>query len=129
MSLVPTFVLAQDGKLYENPVLQGSGWYLCFDDDDPPELVIKVSRGMKRSMYRKLAENTLREAGIQQYARLSFQHVSGRMIGTAASFFLDLKEPIPVPQKFDAALEEYPAREGVVYNFGRPYRIGTRVQL
>ena len=40
MSLVSTYVRATDGLLYKEPVLSGKGWIICFDDDDPPELVI-----------------------------------------------------------------------------------------
>ena len=39
MSLVPTFVKADNGKWYQNPELEGPGWFICFDDDDPIELV------------------------------------------------------------------------------------------
>lgn len=42
MSLVPTWVRMNDGKFYQNPVIAGAGWYICFDDDDPPELVVSV---------------------------------------------------------------------------------------
>jgi hypothetical protein len=46
MSLVSTYVRAADGDLYRNPVLadETNGWYLCFDDDDPPELVWKIRK-------------------------------------------------------------------------------------
>lgn len=40
MSLVPTYVKATDDYFYKNPILQGNGWFICFDDDEPPELVI-----------------------------------------------------------------------------------------
>lgn len=40
MSLVPTYVRASNGKFYKNPVLSGDGWFICFDDDDPEEIVI-----------------------------------------------------------------------------------------
>jgi len=46
MSLVSTYVRAVDGKLYRDPVFRGDFWFLCFDDDDPPELVVKA--GHKR---------------------------------------------------------------------------------
>lgn len=41
MSLVPTYVRRTDGKWLKNPTVgvQGS-WFICWDDDDPPELVI-----------------------------------------------------------------------------------------
>lgn len=44
MSLVSTYVRATDGYFYQDPVLSGDGWFVCFDDDDPPELVIDKSK-------------------------------------------------------------------------------------
>ena len=44
MSLVPTYVLAQDGYWYKNPVLGTASWFLCYDDDDPIEIVIQEGR-------------------------------------------------------------------------------------
>lgn len=45
MSLVPTYVKADDGFFYKDPIVRGqhSGrhYFICFDDDDPPELVIQ----------------------------------------------------------------------------------------
>src|SRR3954471_8161053 len=41
MSLGSTWVLGDDGLYYQNPVMgEFENWYICFDDDDPPELVI-----------------------------------------------------------------------------------------
>jgi len=40
MSLVPTYVLADDNEFYKDPTISGSDFFICFDDDDPPELVI-----------------------------------------------------------------------------------------
>lgn len=40
MSLVSTYVKATDGNFYRDPVQQGDGWFICFDDEDDPELVI-----------------------------------------------------------------------------------------
>jgi len=40
MSLVPTYVRARDGYWYEDPVIEFPEGFICFDDDDPPELVL-----------------------------------------------------------------------------------------
>lgn len=40
MSLVPTYVKTQSGIFLKNPVIEGVGWFICFDDNDPPEIVI-----------------------------------------------------------------------------------------
>lgn len=41
MSLVASYAKAKDGLYYEGP-WSGPGWFICLDDDDPPELVINV---------------------------------------------------------------------------------------
>ncbi len=49
MSLVGTYVLCDDGRWYTNPCwwgsLNGRWWFICFDDDDPPEIVIAGAYG------------------------------------------------------------------------------------
>lgn len=42
MSLVPTYVQSTSGKWYKNPVIEAEDgtWFVCWDDDDPIELVI-----------------------------------------------------------------------------------------
>lgn len=45
MSLVNHHILADDGKWYNSGTLgEAKLWYICFDDDDPPELVIRHLR-------------------------------------------------------------------------------------
>lgn len=45
MSLVSHYCLADDEKWYREPVVGVAGrWYICFDDDDPPELVVRRMR-------------------------------------------------------------------------------------
>lgn len=46
MSLVPTYVLADDNEFYKDPTINGIDFFICFDDDDPPELVI-MAPGVK----------------------------------------------------------------------------------
>lgn len=42
MSLVSNFVIMVDGKWYKNATIydKTNNWFICFDDDDEPELVI-----------------------------------------------------------------------------------------
>ena len=41
MSLVSTYVEADDGHWYKDPTLLTSDWFVCYDDDEPIEVVIK----------------------------------------------------------------------------------------
>lgn len=38
---MPTYVESQSGNWYKDPTIRGSGWYVCWDDTDPIELVCK----------------------------------------------------------------------------------------
>lgn len=45
MSLVSTYVVMADGKYYQNPVIydETGDWFICFDDEEPPEFVIRTN--------------------------------------------------------------------------------------
>ena len=47
MSLTSTYVLMGDNKWYKNPIITNllteSMWFICYDDDDPIELVVEES--------------------------------------------------------------------------------------
>jgi len=45
MSKYPIYVMADDNEFYKNPIIKGHDFFICFDEDDLPELVImKESR-------------------------------------------------------------------------------------
>lgn len=46
MSLVSTYVQSQEGQWYQDPIVKGPGWFICWDDDDPIELVIEKAKGI-----------------------------------------------------------------------------------
>jgi hypothetical protein len=45
MSLVSTYVESKEGHWYQNPVIEEDGWFICWDDDEPIELVIAEEFG------------------------------------------------------------------------------------
>ena len=118
MSLVATWVQATDGKFYENPILFGEGWYVCFDDDDPPEIVIS-----EKLFKSKDAFQILEEAGVP-HRNVRDGHRENRMFPNkvnlkwkwkeAWSYFFVLDGPIPVPTRFDS-VEHNPTGQGVYY--------------
>jgi hypothetical protein len=115
MSLVPTYVQALDGRFYENPVLEGPGWFICFDDDDPPELVL--TEGMARNGPPEHFLNVARVNG-GNFRKASRSHrMFGKSLRPAASYFFDLRGPIPVPSRFDA-VHDKPRGDGVYHRFG-----------
>lgn len=123
MSRVSTFVQGSDFKFYRNPVLYGDDWYLCFDDDDPPEVVVKTT--VKREA-RKLAGDRLAGAGVK-FKILEARTESYRCFPPtytgfhkAFSFFVELKEPLPVGGpallKHDG-MTDFPSTECVFLTF------------
>jgi len=105
MSLVSTYVQATDGQLYKNPDIRGDDFFLCFDDDDPPELVIKMKHPLKRSNDDLIA----RAKEILKENNINAEFVGEPMVGAercfsltnlnmhpAWSIFLEIKSAIPV---------------------------------
>ncbi len=50
MSIGNLFVRANNGLYYQDPVFRGvtekgNRWFVCFDEDDPPELVVELTHG------------------------------------------------------------------------------------
>lgn len=115
MSLVSTYVKAVDGKFYKNPVLSGPNWFVCFDDDDPPELVIATRLNLP-------PERILNDAGIK-YSKLRKQGKSGRVFGgkikNACAYFFDLDSALPVPNRHDGAFDKLTG-DRVTYDFKEP---------
>ena len=78
MSLVSTWVRATDGFLYQNPKLHGKGWFICFDDDDPVELVISNrSKKTPKEIFEKLG---------MKHTKLIFNGIAGRCFGKGYNF-------------------------------------------
>ncbi len=122
MSLVATYVKAVNGKWYEDPILEGVSstghrWFLCFDDDDPPEFVYEA--GM-HSNPRQNPDWVLSLAGVDVNA-IALSNESDRMFGEewvrAKGYFVTITNPIPVPSKFDAVFDEKPTKQGCYYGF------------
>jgi hypothetical protein len=113
MSLVSTWVQATDGRMYKDPTIRGTfegrDYFICFDDDDPPELVLATGeRPTHTGKHLERAKQILSSLGLQ-YSGIKRQRISIRMFsgkgsdhGTkewqeATSFFFQLESPIPVP--------------------------------
>lgn len=120
MSLVSTYVLADDGKWYREPVLADDThmWFICFDDDEPPELVFREGIGINPYM---IFDDIGLKAKLKGGPRYS-----GRLFDNefhdAISVFLKIKRPIPADRikEHDGIITELPA-QGVMYDFGKGY--------
>lgn len=119
MSLVPTFVQCADGNYYKELVYRGKGWFICFDDDDPVELVIKTSCAVQ-------PKEILTSLGIQ-VKKIEKHMTCHRAFGNsfqnmveARSYFLIYPSKFPTPRKgdtYDAKYPDMPKREGVFYKY------------
>ena len=127
MSMVSTWALAQDGKFYKNPVLRGTRpdgaeWFLCFDDDDPPELVMEAGPDFD---WKQTAASILGAIGPRYRIMRRGPMRSGRSFQgefkPAEAIFVELLDPIPVPTESDGSGDwnDVLKRECVFYPFGR----------
>lgn len=129
MSLVSTYVKADNGKFYENPVLSGEGWFICFDDEDPAELVIQKSGSLGKKL---LVKDVLSLIGMKTKGLRKYDSYAQRNFGKGTK--LDFKpaiayffEPVnPINHKFitehDGVVAENKIHQGVIYNFERKHK-------
>ncbi|TAK59512.1 hypothetical protein [Methylobacter sp.] len=119
MSLVRTYVICADNQAYDNLVYRGEGWFVCFDDDDPIEVVIKHT-------CRRTAKQILKEIGLGPGCSLTKGTTAYRSFGKkmvmATSWFVQRYEGTFVaPRKQDTfeGLAQHPDEalhfEGVFY--------------
>jgi len=116
MSLVSSYIVSAEGNLIKNPTLQTAGAFICFDDDDPIELVVPTPPVFNFGHARLLAENALAQLAKHgakfkitgpgdPFAICGYYgkptSVPHNQTGPARSWWLELLAPIP-----EAALHE-----------------------
>ena len=105
MSTGPTYVKADDDNFYKSVHIRGNDFFICFDEDDPPELVIK-KKGRNAEDLERRAEQIIRELKIQATIKNGDKpsgHDSERCFNSehplqffpARAYFLDITKPIP----------------------------------
>ncbi len=141
MSLVATYVLARDGRFYKDPVLAEPPdvqWFICFDDEDPVELVFKDPDQGGDDLSRQRAEALLaRLAARGLEARVAGRPVTGMRLFPptwieggfvqAAAFWIELRRPVPTGLIIEhhGVFEEV-FLEGRYYDFGQSGDRGPR---
>ncbi len=110
MSLVSTYVVMANGACYKNPVLfdETGDWFICFDDEEPPEIVLRqtIITKSRKSRTRQISEK-LEKLGItakiiesRVCGQRNFGHASNdpkkMEFEPAVSAFLKLKKRIPL---------------------------------
>lgn len=114
MSLVSTWVRCRDGALYRNPRLVFPEGFVCFDEKDPPELVVWYDSDTSAAPL--MEDAILRRVfriGVSKYSAdpntLRRKRVSMRVVpdtdpwrfAPAVSFFFDVTGRIPRPTLHD----------------------------
>ena len=103
MSLVSTCVQADDNKIYKNPILSGEDFFICFDDDDPPELVIKTLDKSDTELHQR-ALDIINSIGLKASLKNNpskssriFNHNTNNSFKftDAISYFINIEAPIP----------------------------------
>lgn len=122
-----SYVLADNGLLYCDPVLSGDGWFLVFDGYDEPEIVLDA-RGLDATAARLRALQILEQSGISavlsgppRYGDRAFDRGNADR-RRAYAFWITVSDPIP-----SEALElgsvgvTQPAGDSLVLAFGRSW--------
>lgn len=132
------YFLASNGLLYRDPLLRGAGWFVVFDGEDEPELVIsKHNDGnpLDATAARLAAVSILEQSGLSavisgppRSMKRAFD-AEGTDARDSWCFWLDVEEPIPAeliaePERA-AGVVEPPEHEpeAVVQSFGQPWGV------
>lgn len=99
MSIGYTFVLADDNNFYEDPTFCGDDYFLCFDEDEDPELVIKKMNRTEEQLEKRAIE-ILDWIGIKYSSIRQNKYCGSRFFGKksmkpAVAYFVDINKPIP----------------------------------
>ena len=87
MSLVPTYVQFDDDRWYKDPVIgEGRQWFICYDDDDPIELVIAAQTHEHAMRKLKQIRDTLLPYACELWIMANPKRQGDRMFGTPSQF-------------------------------------------
>ena len=146
MSLTYTWVLADNGWWYREPTLADvtNRWFICFDDDDPPEFIVKqpdLPKGSRKQQAMEYVQVLLESLHIPGASVQGWNEGGGRRCFPGNQFYpaiavwLRLTEPIPsaliVTADLYLSLLAVGRRgsTGVIYNFGKSIQPGDRLPV
>lgn len=132
MSLVSTYVLADNGMFYQDPRLGSDDWFLCFDDKEPPEFVVADPKYYSSEAAfiedaRQMKAAVLLKQAIKNGLNLTLSHFNRHAIRCfpdfknmrwASSWFVKVDKPIPVKLlQGDYTLYFLPQSQCVIVDF------------
>ncbi len=132
MSLVSTFVRMANDKWYKNPTISDltNNWFLCFDDDDPPELVIYQPQQLSKEKRMERIFEIVDGAKIKARIQVKTVTLSNRLFPPnwsgpfkpSVSVFLEITHPIDLTNlqiKHEGEFDDVPDSHAgcVIYPF------------
>ena len=127
MSKIGVMVKCSDGRWYSHPILaMNDKWFICYDDDEPIELVIQAKNiGMARLTYR-IIESQFRKRGCGISQRGNLRRCGERLFakGKETPEFREAynvwiyvsNPPSALVMKHNGVFEDRPKTEGVYYD-------------
>lgn len=115
MSRYPTYVMDALGRWWKDPVFTGDGWFICFDEDEPTEIVVKFVPGEDRYGALKRILELLKETGAPSEpipGTVPFR--CKRSIGDAWQMWIPWNGPMPL-----SMLKYLPAHKTYIKNEDR----------
>ena len=102
MSLGAIFIKADDNKYYKEPVIRGEDFFICFDENEYPELVLKRNGSNMKECQTKvetilnnLKLNTEIKKPGQFSSRIFSKNKSSFKFINAFSIYVNIKSKIP----------------------------------
>jgi hypothetical protein len=115
MSLTHTTVFCKDKKWYREPVWRGPNYFICYDDDDPVEIVVIITPNMTPYYASKQVLKILEKIGFKARIMPNTYRRSGRMFThldkdfhDAYSYFLAVDTAPPPPTHYEKVFDDFP---------------------
>lgn len=127
MSKIGVMVKCNDGKWYSHPIFGiDDNWFICYDDDDPIELVVAAKSIGKAHLTWRIVESHFRKRRQSISQRGNMRPCGERMfaIGKETPRFRKAfhvwvnisNPPIDLMMKHSGVFDERPKTEGVYYD-------------
>lgn len=116
MSLVATYVESQEGSWWENPEVSGDGWFICWDDDEPIEIVVDAAKGIEASNILRFLSADGWKLRIIGKSSIGAQRMFSGQFRPAISYFLTQENKGPKDSMLKGKkLPARPRGQGVYY--------------
>lgn len=121
------YFLASNGLLYRNPLIRGANWFVVFDGDDEPELVL-AKGALDAEAARLAAVSILEQSGLSAVVSGPARHMlrpfdEREDARNSFCFWLAVCEPIPAELLPAGAGVAEPPEGSAVESFGQAWGV------